>query len=302
MLALLLLCFLPLLDARPIFIQDQDYTFAKPSEYEIVYAEFSKSSLTNKQFFAANFLKGDAISMEVFIPVATKDEIVVTQLTKHTEQPLDEPFLHDSLTVVALKKKLHVQAVAEVNTTVVIEISGRIKGAHYAVSVGKNRSINFLDWTLFFAYIVQRTRIWTRTFYFPFIFLFFTCLYLLLWPLSRSRAWSVLPKISALAYLSWIIDTMLQFFVTIQFSSEKSILTFLVHIVPNAVVLYLIVFSNIGKSNKQKEVFLGIGISSLFIGGAGGYVGAFILLFSGAKKYLQYIDTKKTKEKLICKV
>ena len=289
--------------ASPVFVKDTDYTFKNPLQYQLVYASFSDQNTQNKQFFAANFKKGDEMFLEVYVPVATKDDIAVLQITSHqNEYPLEEPYIHKPVNVMALKKMYKIEKTALVNTTIVIEIHGRIKGSHYAVAVGKKQSFNFFEYTVLLPYIIQRTRIWTRTFYAPFIFLSLSILYLLLWPLSRNRTWELIPKISAIAYLSWMLDIFLQYFVTIQFSNAKSIWSFILHIVPNVVVIYMLIFSNIGASNKQKELFLGLGIASLFFGGAGGYVGSSLLLISASKKYFQYMDTKAAKEKIMCRV
>jgi hypothetical protein len=289
--------------ASPVFLTDTDYTFQNPTSYQIVYAEFSEENTRNRQFFAANFLKGEEILLEVFLPVATKDEVVVLQMTAHEREfPIQEPYKHDPITVVALKKIYKVETVATVNSTIVIEVVGRIKGAHYAVAIGRDSGVNILDYTISLAYITQRIRIWTRTFYLPFFFIAFSVIFLLLWPLSRARTWELLPKLAAFAYLSWIIDVLLQYFITIQFTNHKSILTFALHLLPNIVIIYFVVFSPVGKSNKQKEVFLGIGIGSLLIGGAGGYVGSVLLLTSAVKKITQFLNTKGSKEKLFCRV
>ena len=300
---LLLFLLLTLAAASPVFLVDNDYTFKHPTTYQMVYAEFSETNTRNKQFFAANFQTGEEILLEVFLPVATKDEVLVLQITSHeTEFPIQEQYHHDAVHMVSLKKVFKVAKTAEVNTTVVIEVTGRIKGAHYAVSIGATAPFNILDYTVALPYIVQRIRIWTRTFYMPYFFLVLSIIYLLLWPLSRSRTWEILPKIASFAYISWMLDVMLQYFITIQFTNKKNIITFILHIIPNIVVVYFLLFSPVGKSNKQKEVFLGIGIGSLLIGGAGGYVGSILLLASAAKKITQYMHTKGSKEKLFCKV
>ena len=287
----------------PVFLTDTDYTFKHPTNYQIVYAEFSEENTRNRQFFAANFLKGEEILLEVFLPVATKDEAIVLQMTSHEREfPIQEPYTHDPINVLALKKIYKVQQVATVNTTIVIEVVGRIKGAHYAVAIGRDSSVNIFDYTISLAYIIQRIRMWTRTFYIPFFFLAFSIIFLLLWPLSRARTWEILPKLASFAYLSWLIDVLLQYFVIIQFTNHKNVITFILHILPNIIIIYFISFSAVGKSNKQKEVFLGIGLGSLVVGGAGGYVGSLLLLISAVKKITQYMDTKGSKEKLFCKV
>ena len=61
-------------------------------------------------------------------------------------------------------------------------------------------------------------------------------------------------------------------------------------------------FWDVAQSNRQKEVFLGVGLVSIVLGGAGGYIGASLLLFASLQKYFQFIDTRKAKEKMICKV
>ena len=297
---LLLLC-LSLSEA--LFLTDKDHTFADPTSYQIVYAEFSEDNTRNKQFFAANFLKGDAIKMEVFLPVATKDEVVVLQVTGHEMGfPKSETYVHDAANVLAMRKLFKVETMAQVNTTVVIQVVGRIKGAHYAVSVGSKPNFNIFDYTIALPYTVQRIRTWTRTLYFPYIFIVFTVLYLIAWPLSRARSWALLPRLASFSYFAWLIDVILQFFVTIQFSSKKSILTFLFHLVPNAVFVYMLLIWDLGTSNRQKEVFLGVSLASFVFGGAGGYIGAALLLFASLQKYFQFIDTRKAKEKIICKV
>ena len=300
---LLFLLILHSVAASPVFLKDKDYTFQNPLQYQIVYASFSDQNTQNKQFFAANFKKGDEMFLEVYVPVATKDDIAVLQITSHqNEYPIQAQYIHNPVNVMALKKMYKIEQTAVVNTTIVIEIHGKIKGSHYAVAVGKKELFNFFEYTIFLPYTIQRTRIWTRTFYAPFIFLLLSILYMLLWPLSRNRTWELIPKISAIAYFSWMLDIFLQYFVTIQFSNAKSIWSFILHIVPNVVIIYMLIFSNVGASNKQKELFLGLSIGSLFLGGAGGYVGSSLLLISASKKYFQYMDTKKAKEKIMCKV
>lgn len=289
--------------AHGMFLRDKDHTFEKPTDYQIVYAEFSEGNTRNRQFFAANFLKGDKMQMEVFLPVATKDEVTVLQVTGHGMGfPKGEMYVHDAANVLAMEKVFKVTSVAEVNTTIVIEVIGQIKGAHYAVSVGIKSNFNIFDYSIALPYTVQRIRTWTRTLYFPYVFVTFGLLYLIAWPLSRARKWALLPRLAAFSYLAWIVDVFLQYFVTIQFTSKKSILTFLFHIIPNAVYVYMLLFWAVAQSNRQKEVFLGVGLASFVFGGAGAYVGAALLLFASLQKYFQFIDTRKAKEKIICKV
>ncbi|MAD26208.1 MAG: hypothetical protein CMO44_18780 [Verrucomicrobiales bacterium] len=288
---------------QAIFLTDKDHTFKNPTDYQIVYAKFSEENTRNRQFFAANFLKGDKMKMEVFIPVATKDEIVVLQVTGHGMGfPKSEMYVHDPANVLAMKKVFKVTATAQVNTTIVIEVVGQVKGAHYAVTIGERNNFNIFDYSTALPYTVQRIRTWTRTLYFPYIFVAFTFLYLIAWPLSRTRSWALLPRLAALSYVAWILDVFLQYFVTIQFTSKKSILTFLFHILPNTAYVYTLLFSDVAQSNRQKEVFLGVGLVSLIFGGAGGYIGTSLLLFASLQKYFQFIDTRKAKEKIICKV
>jgi len=299
----LVLLYLCLGLGQAIFLTDKDHTFKNPTEYQIVYAEFSEANTRNRQFFAANFLEGDNMKMEVFIPVATKDEVIVLQVTGHGMGfPKSETYVHDAANVLAMQKVFKVTATAQVNTTIVIEVVGQVKGAHYAVSVGEKHNFNIFDYSIALSYTVQRIRTWTRTLYFPYIFVAFTFLYLIAWPLSRTRSWALLPRLAAFSYIAWIVDVFLQYFVTIQFTSNKSILTFLFHIGPNALYVYMLLFWDVAQSNRQKEVFLGVGLVSLIFGGAGGYIGASLLLFASLQKYFQFIDTRKTKEKIICKV
>ena len=122
------------------------------------------------------------------------------------------------------------------------------------------------------------------------------------WTLSRVRKWALLPQLATLSFVAWVVDVFLQYFVTIQFTSKKSILTFLFHILPNAVYVSMLMFWDVAQSNRQKEVFLGIGLVSIIFGGAGAYIGASLLLFASLQKYFQFIDTRKAKEKIICKV
>ena len=101
----LFLLILNIVDASPIFLKDTDYTFTNPLQYKIVYASFSEKNTLNKQFFAANFKKGDEMFLEVYLPVATKDEIIVLQITGHqNEYPLKEHYIHSPVNVMALEK------------------------------------------------------------------------------------------------------------------------------------------------------------------------------------------------------
>ena len=299
-LLLLLLC---LCRGQAMFLTDKDHTFNNPTTYQIVYAQFSEQNTRNRQIFAANFLKGDKMVMEVFLPVATKDEVVVLQVTGHEMGFVkNEMYVNDPANVLAMKKIFKVSTVAPVNTTIVIEVVGQIKGAHYAVSVGEKQNFNIFEYTIALPYTVQSIRTWTRTLYFPYIFIGFAMLLLVAWPLSRSRSWAILPRLAAISYIAWVVDVFLQYFVTIQFTSKKSILTFLLHVVPNVAYAYTLLFSQMAQVNRQKEVFLIIGLVSLLLGGAGGYVGASLLLFASLQKYFQFIDTQKAKEKIFCKV
>lgn len=299
---LVLFLLVQLCSGLPVFLRDKDYTFPDPLRRQVVYASFTEQAL-NKQFFAANFKKGDHMHLEVFVPVATKDDVVVLQVTGHPdENPLKQKYSQDVLLMTPMKKVYKVDSVAQVNTTVIVEVSGLVSAAHYAVVVGKAHYWDLFETTIAFPYVVQRVRLWSRTFYLPFIYAAFVACYLLLWPLSRNRAWEFLPRLASLAYLAWIVDAMLQYFITIQFTSDKNIISFLLHILPNATVIYFVAFSQLGKSNRQKTLFLACGLASLLLGGAGGYVGALLLLVSAGQKYFQFLGTQRTKEKLICKV
>ena len=110
--------------------------------------------------------------------------------------------------------------------------------------MGSEANFNILDVTIKFGVVVQSLRWWNNTFIY-FVFFTFTSVILFSYVSITSvfKSYVVLPKITALSYLSWVFDAFYQFFFITKYTSSFTILSFILHIVPNltcAILLYFV--------------------------------------------------------------
>ena len=100
--------------------------------------------------------------------------------------------------------------------------------------------------------------------------------------------------------MSWILDTFYQYFFIVQYTSSFDFITFIFHVFPNVLFIFLLVYVYDKTSNKEIWL-LGICIVSFLYGGGGFYVSSVSLLIS----YIGLIAMKnknegKDKKVLLC--
>ena len=255
------------------------------------------------QFYTANYQENDDIFVQVLVPAHQTDKINVIKIfgPDPTLQLVTRYEVNHMLFSVG-KIIYEIDAIAPTNTSVILQINSASPHAHYAVSVGKQSSFHFVNWTLKFAYLVQGVRYWMSTFVIYIFCLLLAFLYFITWPLQRYKSYVIFPKMAIFSYGAWLLDTFYQYFYMVQYTSDWSMLTFLVHIVPN--VVYIATLLIVYETTLQKEfILLTIAIVSLFVGGGGAYLGSLFLVVAYIGLVLMKNNSEQYRDKksLVCK-
>ena len=297
---LLLLCSLS--QAEYVFVSNDGYDFEQATISTTVYAEFH-DCINCQHFYTANFNADDDIFVQVGVPAQQTDTIQIIPIfgpdavvSKSTVYEIDS-FLFS-----VAKIRHQIDTTASTNTSVILQVTSNSPHAHYVVTCGKSSSFNFLDWTVLLPYVTQRARMWSSTFVWPFFFFIIAFLYFITWPLQRYKSYVIMPKLAIISFGSCICYTFYQYFYVVQYNSNFSILTFLLHIVPNLV--YIILLMIIYETTVQKEaVLIILAIVSLLVGGGGNYVGSLFLILGFVGLLLMKNKSQdKDKKLLFCKV
>ncbi len=282
-----------------VFRNNEGYDFTEPLRKTTVYSQFDECT-TCKHYYTANFKKDDHIFVQVFVPPSSIDVVTVIKMIGPQTTKNYDAYTLDSVNLVAHKNIFEIDTTSESNRSVILEIVTNSPHAHYGVRMGSEANFNILDVTIKFGVVVQSLRWWNNTFLY-FVFLTFTSvIYFLTFPLHRFKSYVVLPKIAALSYLSWVFDAFYQFFFITKYTSSFSILSFILHIVPNLTCAILLNF--VYEQTRNKELWLiVISCVSLVYGGGGLYIGFASLLLS----YVGLMTMKQTNEgkdnkKLFC--
>ena len=288
--------------AEYVFVSNDGYDFTRSTVSTTVYGEFH-DCLNCQHFFTANFKADDEIFVQVSVPGHQTDKINIIPVFgpdpvffKSTQYEMDSFLFSVS------KVEHEIDTKALTNTSVILQITSNSPHAHYVVTCGRTTEFNFLDWTILLPYVTQRVRMWSSTFVWPFFFFGIAFVYFVTWPLQRYRSYVLMPKLAMICFGSCICDTFYQYFYVVQYNSDFSILTFLLHIVPNLV--YIIFLMVIYETTIQKEaVLISVGLVSLLLGGGGNYFGTLFLLIGFVGLLLMKNKSQdKDKKLLFCKV
>jgi len=296
-----LLLVLELINGEILFRVNEGYDFESPLISHTVFSEFNKCT-TCRHFYTANFNVGDTVYVEVLVPANAVDVVTVIKIIGPEETINFDTYDIDNVNLFVKKKIFEIDTVSQINSSVILQITSKSPHAHYAVRIGKEETINVLDYTLRFALLVQSLRMWSGTFVYLIFFLILSIGYFLLWPLYRIKSYVIFPKLAIIGYISWIIDSFFQYFFIIKYSSSFSIVSFLFHIFPN--VVYSVLLSILYEKSNNKEVWLlSIAGVSMLYGGGGFYISTVCLLVS----YVGLITMKnsgdiKDNKKLFCGV
>lgn len=296
-----LLLFLKLVNGEVLFRVNEGYDFESPLVSFTVFSEFNKCTACT-HFYTANFNTGDKVYVEVLVPANAVDVVTVIKIIGPEETVNFDTYDLDNINLLVKKKIFEIDTTSQINSSVILQIESKSPHAHYAVRIGKEETINVLDYTLRFAWLVQRLRMWSGTFVYFIFFLILSIGYFLLWPLYRIKSYVIFPKLAIIGYISWIVDSFFQYFFIIKYSSSFSIVSFLFHIFPN--VVYSVLLSIFYEKSNNKEIWLlSIAGVSLLYGGGGFYISTVCLLIS----YVGLITMKnsgdiKDNKKLFCGV
>ena len=288
--------------ANIVFTSNDGYDFETPSMFTTVYSEFHDCKACS-MFYTANYKENEQIFVQVLVPAHQTDAVQVIKIFGPAPKvQLKSKYEVNHMLFAVGKVIYEVDAVASTNTSVILQITSSSPHAHYAVTVGQTTQFNVLNWTIYFAYLVQAVRYWMSTFVIYLIYIVLVFVYFVTWPFQRYKSYVIFPKLAIIAYISWILDTFYQYFYIIQYSSDYSILTFLVHIVPN--IVYIVVLLIIYETTIKKELILiVVCIVSLLFGGAGAYIGSLCLLIAYIGLFMMKGANKnKGKKILFCKV
>ena len=298
---LFLFCLLSVASADILFQTNDGYDFETPLTFTTVYAEFHDCNKCT-HFYTANYQENDEIAVQVLVPAHQTDKINVIKIFgPDPKLQLVTRYEVNHMLFSVGKIIYEIDTIASTNTSVILQIDSASPHAHYAVSVGKVSEFNFLNWTLKFPYLVQGVRYWMSTFVIYLFFLLLAFLYFITWPLQRYKSYVIFPKLAIFSYGAWLLDTFYQYFYIVQYTSDWSILTFLVHIVPN--LIYITVLLVVYETTLQKEfILLGVAIVSLFIGGGGAYLGSLFLIVAYIGLVLMKNNSEQYRDKkvLVC--
>ncbi len=295
-------CMFNLSYASILFKSNDGHDFEKPTVFTTVYTETVDCNGCSS-FYTANYKENEHIFVQVLVPAHQTDQINVIKIFGPAPKvQLKSKYEVNHMLFAVGKVIYEVDAVASTNTSVILQITSSSPHAHYAVTVGQTTQFNILNWTIYFAYLVQAVRYWMSTFVIYLIYIVLVFVYFVTWPFQRYKSYVIFPKLAIIAYISWILDTFYQYFYIIQYSSDYSILTFLVHIVPN--IVYIVVLLIVYETTIRKELILiVVCIVSLLFGGAGAYIGSLCLLIAYIGLFIMKGANKnKGKKILFCKV
>lgn len=154
-----------------------------------------------------------------------------------------------------------------------LTFTGTSLEARFALRVG-SVDYNFWQLTVGFPVLVQRVRMWADRFYFPFIFGFLTLVFFLSWPLQKKRPDSntILTSLAMLSLLAWTGEAFYHYFLITSMSNERSIVSFLLHIVSNLSLVFALGASLRETITTRRTVTIIVALASCLVGGAGGYL------------------------------
>lgn len=298
-LSLILIFFVSFSKSQHVFISNDGYDFKDTLYSNTVYSEFNNCK-NCKHFYTANFVTNDKIFFEVFVPPSETDVITVVKIIGPDNTVNFDKYILDDIYLCAKKKIYEIDAISQTNTSVILQIVSNSPHAHYAVRIGKNDNVGILDYTIKFPYVTQSLRLWNNTFLFFVFYLILSVIYFFTWPLKRYKSYVIFPKLAIIGYMSWILDTFYQYFFIVQYTSSFDFITFIFHVFPNVLFIFLLVYVYDKTTNKEMWL-LGICIVSFLYGGGGFYVSSVSLLIS----YIGLIAMKnknegKDKKVLLC--
>lgn len=287
--------------AQMVFKVNSGYDFKETQKETIVFSEFNQCSQC-QHYYTANYFTGENILMQVFVPPNSVNHVQITKIIGPPPVDNYDSYMLDSVHLLAKKQIYKLDDVSNTNTSVILLITSKAPHAHYAVSVGKDPEFNILDYTIKFGANVQKLRWWNNTFVYFIFFLFLCVFYFLMWPLKRYKSYVILPKIAFISFLSWLCDAFYQYFFIVKYTSSFSMLSFIMHILPNSILCILLCFMY--EKTINKEIWLiSIASVSLLYGGGGFYIGsaACMLSWVGLSAMKKNSEGDKDKRSLFCK-
>lgn len=199
-----------------------------------------------------------------------QQRLVVTAEGTSALDTTDELFLDTStLTLFHQTQRVNLRA----GKVVALTFTATSLKARFALQVG-NVEYNFWQMTVGFPVLVQRVRIWANRFYLPFIFGVLSLIFFLSWPLQRKRPDSntILTLLAMLSLLAWAGEAFYHYFLITSMSKQRSIVSFLLHILSNLSLLFVLGASLREGFNTRRTVTIVVALASCLIGGAGGYI------------------------------
>lgn len=224
---------------------------------------------------------GDPMDIRVYIPALSDSKLVVNAdnsaaLTPYSSTTLDSY----TLSVYEGKFRVYEQTATHSKMVIVTVLCSSLEG-RFAVISGGPIEYSFWQLSLGFGALVQSNRVWTKTFVFPYILGVLTLLYFLAWPLrtKRPHVWTILSSLAYISLLAWVIDAFWHCFIVMQSTSERSVISFALHILSNLFWVAALVGTETSDQIVRRWVYIAIAGLSLLIGGAGLYAAPALLLF-----------------------
>ena len=301
-----LVIFLPFTHAFLYFQQNQGYVF--DDERNVVFYSNFANCDPCQQSYVMTYTDQEEINIEVWVPLSSSDKVVVSQEggVAQGARPTLQTIEVDHVSISVYEKIWVLNTVSYNDTQILLQVAGLSIDAHYAIYVGPSTGYDytFFELTFSFAWIVQAIRRWGRVLYLPFIMPAYFLLYFLVWPLRKKQPHStnILAMLAVLSYLSWITDAMIQYFTVMEHTADRSVISFLLNILPNFIFILSISQALSSYANIRIILYQIIAVLSFAVGGSGFYVGPLMLLLASL-----FIATTPRRvgskySKLICRV
>jgi hypothetical protein len=179
----------------------------------------------------------------------------------------------DFATLTAYEDHFRVMEQTESEKVIVVNIA--VQSLEGGFSIHTTPTFPYTFWQLSFGFgaLVQQARMWTGTFFFPYLFLVILLIDFLAWPLKRQHVkhTTVLVRLTTASLWAWLIDTLAHGLLALETTADRHLSSLLLHIVSNLFLLFTIRRASF--STDRRQAWMGFACAcSLLVGGGGFYI------------------------------
>ena len=179
----------------------------------------------------------------------------------------------DFATLTAYEDHFRVMEQTESEKVIVVNIA--VQSLEGGFSIHTTPIFPYSFWQLSFGFgaLVQEARMWTGTFFFPYLFLVILLIDLLAWPLKRQHVkhTTVLVRLATASLWAWLVDTLVHALLALETTADRHLSSLLLHIVSNLFLLFTIRRASFATDRRQ--AWMGFACAcSLLVGGGGFYI------------------------------